>query len=231
MATDTYYPDANPETNTVDGFVYTGDFGVTNFTWAEVHDAADSADANGSADSSDVNASVFVTADTLTDRWQGISRIAILFDTSSLSDTDVISSAKVYLYIASILADDFADSLDVVAVTPASDTDIVSGDFDQFGTTSYGSVSVSGCSNGAYVAITLNASGRAAINLSGITKFGIRCGKDRSNSSTWSVDGSTNVSISTADESGSGQDPYLEIVHNAPSAGVRTSTLSMMGVG
>lgn len=112
-------------------------------------------------------------------RWW-IWRSAVFFDTSALPDDCEISSAVLSLYGGSL--GDYSDTdFDITLVSGADLADpLVVADYGDLldDTTSYGSVTTLGWSTSGYNDITLNSTGRDAINKTGITKFGIRSSRD-----------------------------------------------------
>jgi hypothetical protein len=104
-----------------------------------------------------------------------------------------------------------------VSSSPASNTAIVAGDYDSLGTTDYGNIEADALTTDSttYNDITLNSDGRAAIDRSGITKFGWRHDGDRSNTEPGSLSGfvSATILLRSADESGTSIDPKLVVTH------------------
>lgn len=208
MSSQTFYPNADPESVSVDGFVGRN---VANETWAAIRDAITGTSASDSGFGCQVN---LIAADAPnTNRWTGLSRGIFLSDTSALAGITP-TAAVLHIYVDS-LADDLGLSLDVVDVTPDSNTAIIVTDYAQFGTTLLGTISVSSLTPNAYNAITLNPTGLAAIATSGITKLGLRLSADRTNTPpTWGSGSTTSVTFLTA-EIASGFRPYLEVTYDA----------------
>lgn len=205
--TSTFYPDFNPESTCVDGQ-------VTNLgpsvDWSVIHDAT----AGTSADDSSVILGAEILADTVSNKWGRLIRVFLLFDTSILSGSTV-SAASLGMYVTSKTSD-FGGNLDLVTSSPASNTSLVVGDFDQLGTTLQAtSLALSGLTTSAYNVFTLNATGLSNVSLGGVSKFGLRISADTANTApTWSSSGNDSAVGSSADESGS-QDPYLEVTYSA----------------
>ena len=198
----TFYPDANPETSTVDGYVNhtnTGglDFGVLR------------GEAGNFAGASDTQASIrFLHADGITNKWQRMIRCPMLFDTASLHGS--IESAILSVYTAASNGD-FNEEVNVYSSNPASNTDLVAGDYDTIGSTAYSTgIQTGSLGSGAYNTWTLNASGRSAIDLAGITKFALASEADRDNTGpAWGANQEDSATIRFAEYSGTGSDPYL----------------------
>jgi hypothetical protein len=205
MPTSTFYPD--PSTS-VDGFVYRD---VASENWSTIRSGAGTG-----ADDSSTTCSVQVYSSSTTDEWSRISRVILLFDTSSLPDDANITAASLGLYVTAV-TDPFSDSLIVTSSGPASSTALVNADYGTFaGDIEYSSpVSNASLSLNTYNIIPLNATGRAAIALTGLTQIGLRSEFDRSAvAPSWQSSTQAAVDISTSEESGTSQDPYLEVTYN-----------------
>lgn len=214
MTTTTFFPDGDPESTSVDGFVQND---LTSDTWANLRNAASGTTA-GDAGIADTRAMIF--ASTTTDEWRRFRRAFLLFDTDSLPDGDTIDSATLEV-VPSTSDDAFTSSISVVVTTPASNTAIVTGDFDQTGTTKQAAdrtiagLTVDGSTFNAW---TLNATGLSSIDSAGITKFGMRITQDLSDSEpTWSSAGLSQISAFSAEEAEIGDvRPKLVVMHSAP---------------
>jgi hypothetical protein len=171
----TFYPDAHPETTSVDGLV--GDENNGAMTWANIRNEAGSmADDSGTANGIGVLIQAFTTSNT----WHNLYRGYTLFDTSSLPDNAVISAATVSGYGSDATNGlNLADAkLNVFSGVPASNTALAATDFAiaKFGSTAYcdTGITYANWSTAGYNDFALNATGIAAISLTGITKFGWR---------------------------------------------------------
>jgi hypothetical protein len=112
--------------------------------------------------------------------WTG-TRTLLWFDTSSLTSGAVISAAKI---VHPVMANNTnTDAITIHLVThTAPSTTIAFGDYDAVGSTSFGSVLMSGLSTSTTTDIVLNATGIAAINKTGNTAIALRTNKDIDNS-------------------------------------------------
>lgn len=145
-----------------------------------------------------------------------------LFDTSSIPDGDTISSATYSIcHFTTNAADDNGDSVSIVGATPASNTVIVTADYDQLGSTKFATdipfSTITG--NNTFYNFPLNATGIAAILKTGVTKMGFRTALDIANTQPTGLGqrnfyGSNNASF----------DPALVVEHS--SAVVTTLNLS-----
>tara|TARA_R100001086_G_C11848145_1_gene260672 strand:+ start:13011 stop:14504 length:1494 start_codon:yes stop_codon:yes gene_type:complete len=208
----TVYPDPNPETTTTDGRVdHTGDS-----NWDNTHDAA-----SGTSTVNDI-ASVALQVNT----GYLIQRHFYLFDTSAVG-SDSIDSAVLSTYIEAVNVDNGA-LMGITEATPASNTEIVAGDYDQVGSLTspvelasqidFGSMSAS-----SYSDFTLNASGEAHIDKSGVTGFSGRLSDDIDDSASTNKE---KITISFSETSGTTQDPKLAVTHSASGTTVSASVES-----
>ncbi len=218
MATTTFYPDAAPGSTSVDGYTRRT-LGVgSGESWATI-----TAGAGNSSNDSNTSTSFwqFTEANTAADEWEILMRSFFLFDTSSLPDTDTIDSATFSVYAKSKAdAPGDAPDMNIYSASPASDTALVDADFSTGGTTEYATtLSYASITTSAYNDFTLNATGLAAIDATGITKF---CGRN----ANYDVAGvapanhdanrtTRRVIVSTADETGTSQDPKLVVTHSS----------------
>lgn len=135
-----------------------------------------------------------------------------LFDTSSIPDTDNISSATFSVYgDACPGCVGSNQTFYVVASTPASNDNLVLADIDNIGSVSFG---LSGTfATAVYNNVTLNSSGITGISKTSVSKFGVRGYYDFTN--TVPVDAVTEFSLNyfTADQAGTSQDPNLVVEH------------------
>lgn len=228
LTTTDFFPDPNPETTSVDG--YAARFlGVgSGEAWSSIRTNA----GNLSADSSTDDYYVEIGSDSGSPNWRILWRAIFLFDTSSLDNAAVISAATLGLR-GTFKSDDCAitPNLNIYDATPASNTAIANGDYNQTGGSSptalataisYASYSTSG-----YNTFTLNASGIAAISLTGVSKFSARNANYDAAASAPTHPGSAQTSIlqgNFADNSGTSSDPKLSVTYTVPTAYTQTCT-------
>ena len=208
--TSTFYPDAHVESTSHDALIYIN----PQATWAGAHDAANGSGALDNYAGPDR----FVYAGDDTGLFK-IIRFQTLFDTSPIG-SDTVSSATASLYVNTVDNgdNDGDDYIAVVSSNPASNTGAVVGDYSLFGTTAYSNtIDLTSMSTGGYVDWTINATGLAAINTSGITKFGFREGHDIINSAYAGAYDTVNSIITyAAEQAGTTKDPKLVVVHTSP---------------
>ncbi|MEY2665094.1 MAG: hypothetical protein RLZZ480_199 [Candidatus Parcubacteria bacterium] len=213
--TATYYPDPNTETTSVDGYVaYSSEI-----SFSDARNAADGSLAGSDTTTTFVTSYYISIGYPLYLTFWGIYRAFLLFDTSALPDGTVVSSASLSIYATTIYDqdNDGSDTITVYSSNPASNNDLVVGDYDQFGTTAFSSATdITGMANNAYNTFTLNSSGIAAISTNGVTKFLLMEGHDVSNVSP-DFGTQNGVDFSTAEQTGTTQDPKLDVTYTVSS--------------
>lgn len=210
--TSTFYPSA--------GSVEPFDGDVRNqpaqTSWATLRDAT--AGTYSATESDAVILMGYLDSGTSNGTWDGMTRGMVLFDTSTIG-TDSISSATLSLYgNAANSVDNFGQGINIVSATPASTSEIVDEDYDQFGTTIFKDADISLATFDAdqYHDFGLNASGIANIAKTGISKFGTRLSGDINNvEPTWENNVQAAAYIQSADTAGTTQDPKLVVEHTA----------------
>ena len=205
----TAYPQPDPETETADGLV----LGAREAVWATARGVT-----TGTADDSSATGN-FGYAELDTGLYQ-INHYFCLFNTASLGDTDTVDSGtQVEIVVSAISFNADSDSLHVVPSTPASNTAIVAGDIDNISYTDYGSKTFASMTadSATYNALSLNASGRTAVSLTGITKFALIDARDLNNNAPTGRNGLAGF---FADETGTSKDPKLTVIYStvAPTA-------------
>lgn len=188
----TFYPDADPETSSVDGNTWQSEPGGV--TWATLRAAA----GNWADDSTDTLYLEFGSHSD-TNKWRKIGRPIIVFDIDAIPSGAVIVKATLSPYLNTKvdglgLAANF--KAQVYATSPASDTGLSPGDYNSFGLDEWAKTELAwnDAITGQYNDIVLNALARSAIQatLSGDKKvrLGLRekyYDKD-GNTPTWSYD-------------------------------------------
>lgn len=208
----TTYPDPNPETTTVDGLLYRNGPGGTFAS----HRGATSATATLPSEPTQWGAVLGSSASA----WYYYYRAMFLFDTSSIPDTDNITDGTISFSVNSKTNSGNAMSLSVgvIACNPASNTDLVVGDFDNVTYTrqatdlTWASVPATG-----YGDWTLNATGLSNISKTGVSKFAQLLASDIDNSEPTlnSTNSLTGFDMDYADQTGTSSDPKLAITHSS----------------
>lgn len=209
----TVYPDASIGGTTVDG---TTKRLTADNTFSVIRAAA--------ADSVDMTATydqiAYLKSSYTTNQFKYLNRGIFTFDTSALTASALISAATISLF-GQTSTNGLGDStIVIVSAAPASNNTLVEADHGTLGTTAYHS-GYSGAWTSAYSVFTMNATGRAAISKTGISKFGTRLEWDRANSfsGTWRSNNSTGWWAYMADDTSGTKDPKLVITFTKPFLG------------
>lgn len=227
LTTTTVFPDANPESTSVDGRAQDSSSTVWATLRAAGGDAADDSSPDGAGSGVFTPGILGAAPDFYT-----IRRGIFLFDTSAVG-TDTVSAGTFSLYVTE-KADEMttAGQIGLVSSAPASNTAVVAGDFDSLGTTRFADdIAISAISLAAYTDWPLIAAGISAV-ANGITKFGTRCKADIDNSAP-TIGGSGNkqmgIVVQMADTALTITDPKLVVTHAA--AATSYKNLPLMKVG
>ena len=227
FTTTTVYPDANPETTSMDAVAANRPAAAE--AWATIHDAT-SGTVDGTADDAiDTNCPSVNENGT---NWTRMHRLITLFDTSSIPDTDTISSATYSLYCVNAGNNGHTMNVDMVTCAPASNTAVALGDYNKalWGTTLQAtSISVGSFGANAYTDFTLNATGLGNISKTAITKFGCRISADTNDVEPTKATVYTSINVQHADTAGTANDPKLVVVHSAAAAAAKL--FALLGVG
>ena len=206
----TFYPVAG-DNSPIDGS-YDNDLA----TWALAHDTATASYVEDGS-----NVQIRVGAEKISAvRWI-VTRMRTDFDTSIIGAGSTITAAewggKTY---SDFTTTNVVDTVNVVAHT-ITDLDTINTtdmDYNNWGTTSFGSIAISTITTDeTFYPITLSIF--TGINKTGLTKLGLRFGKDIDN-----VDPAAGRSfwgIHSADTTGTASDPYLTVTYSAPGADVQ----------
>jgi len=219
--TSTFRPDADPESNSVDGYVTY----EASSSWDTVHDAT----SGNYVNDSDIDGGpAFESTWQQSGSQRKIARGVFIFDTSALGDTEVISSAVLSVFGTHVNNAD-ADGYDygtVVQATIASSTNLSNDDYNDIGDSvdnpTEGSTreNLSSMVGNDYNDFTLNSTGIGWISKTGISSFGMREGHDVEDHPIESG-GSNKINrlyIRWADYSGTTSDPKLVVEHSFPPA-------------
>lgn len=218
MAVKIRFPDAHPETDSVDGgaaAVYTPGQPVVGATWDTAHDSpgteATVSDSNSIGDT-------MIRAYSVTDKYDIWRRQIVVFNNPGLSAGDTITAVTVQWANVSV-DNDFGGSVTLDTAAPASNTEIVAGDYNSFGGVKQtdtdlvlGSMST-GLNN--LNTITLNATGRGNTPKGAVSKWMWRIVSDFDDSPvTWASGEQDQSRMYTADEAESGdQRPRINITY------------------
>ena len=167
--TETFTPDADAESTSVDGWVQRNDLVI----WDTIHDAAAGTATDDAAATSE--ASFFTSV--VVDKFLDIFRAYLLFDTSSIPDGATIISATLRVFgTAKLDTRPWGDlTWNVFSSDPNTDTALVVGDYSLVGATPFaGPIDHADYDIAGFNTFVLNAAGLAAISDTGITKYSIR---------------------------------------------------------
>ncbi len=171
-------------------------------------------------------ASAELFAGTTSNGWDTLIRYGFTCDTSSIPDTDTISSATFSLFGNDKAAPDSnLPTANIYTFAPAADGLFVAGDYDSFGSTAQATaITYASWSTSAYNDFTFNGTGISNISKVGISKFGMReATYDVPNTPpNWSSGGDTYLIGKSADTGGTTEDPKLVVESSAaaPAGGV-----------
>lgn len=146
--------------------------------------------------------------------WR-VDRAFFPFDTSAIPDGVSITSATCNIMTADTANHHVDTTIHLVTTTQASNTALVTEDFDQMGAVDQASaINTSAMTVNTYNSWSLNATGIGNISLTGYTKLGLRTGHDVSNTAcTNSTNNTSNRGFFSSANAGVDKDPYLEIIY------------------
>lgn len=160
-----------------------------------------------------------------------IRRVFLPFDTSSIPAGSSVSAATLNVYVTSKTnnLDDGVDYITVVQTSQATHTTLATSDFPSVGSTHGVSspTDIGSITTSAYNTFTLNSTGRGFIKFSGvdapcsatngITCIGLREGHDMNGVALGSLNLQDSITISTSENTGTSQDPYMNITYTTGS--------------
>lgn len=224
------YSDPNPESSAVDGIVYltSSDTSWNNLVTASTGIAHDNFDASP----------LFgIYSGSTPNTWTYLFRSYFLFDTSMIPSDATITAATLSIYTYSKMDDlGITPSINVYSSNPASNTALIGDDYAQTGSTPFATaISWSNIAEGGDTVFTLNSTGIAAIDKSGVSKFSIKTNYDATNTApTTSVyNDVTEVGCYFSEAGIDGMDvnytPYLTITYTTGGTTTTTTTTTPPG--
>lgn len=208
----TFNPDASPETTTFDGLTLLAN---NSLSWSGLIGTA-----NGQfLYESDATTEFRVWAKNTTNNWDVLARAHFLFDTSSIGGGQQVDTASIDLSVDKVYFDEFDFYAKFYATNPASNTGIAAADHDTVGTTAFSdSIKITDMSTDWTTETwTLTSDGREAVDMEGISKFGLAVNYDRENGTTgdptWVINDRSGFSIRFADNGSN--IPVLTVTHSA----------------
>ena len=223
-----YADDFFPDASAGDGNVgCESGAGCASVTWATTHDAT----------AGDTERPTLATVDVAVGLESGkfvLDRIGTNFDTTTLPDAINITSATISLAEFGTINNGDNDGNDYLVVVSSNNADVTAIDlldYDQFGTTALSdTLDIGSVTSDAYNVWTLNATGIATINLTGVSEFGLREGHDVLNDPYAGADNTTNlVSFRMSETADTSSDPKLTVTYTV-AGGVGSSAEIKLGM-
>jgi hypothetical protein len=213
-----FYPDANEEDTSVDGYVYQ-EYAGAGADWSTLHGGSGS-----HVNDSDAQTWLgYVNSRDTQDKWRDLIASIFLFDTSLIPDNAVINSATFSVY-GTERTDNYNQYLTMTDSNPASSTSLAVSDYQNRGTAEQASnrIDITNFTPSGYNYFTLNATGLGNINKTGVSKFGTELSCDLDNSEpTWQSVTYAYARGYSADQTDTDKDPKLVVVYITPSFRVR----------
>lgn len=172
-----------------------------------------------------------LNASTTSNQFTLNQRIMLVFDTSPIGASGVISSATLSPYSGTSKTNGLGSpDFHVVSASPASPGTLVAADYAiaNFGSTSFASISYASYTINTYNDMALNASGISNVSKTGVSKFGFIHSWDLNNSftGTWVNSEVSRVLMKNADQAGTTEDPKLTVEYSLPSSGQQNSLIA-----
>ncbi len=203
------------ETITVDGHVE--EYQAAGVTWAAL-------EGSSGTDKNDSNTTFFpyhFVSTTTSNKWERLRRGIATIDTSAIPNTATVS-ATVFSLFGNDKGDTFSPALScnltIYSSAPAANNTLAAGDFDSLGSTAFANeIAYSDLSIIAYNDFNFNAIGIAAVNLTGVTRLGMRESIYDAGTATptWSSGCDAYFACWSA-EKGAGFLPKLVVTYTAP---------------
>ena len=210
-------PDPHPETTSADGWILNNQ--PLGTTWDTLRNAATGTSA------SDTSAALVarLKSHSTTNEWEHFYRSGLSFDPSALPGSAVISDADLYLTPRSAV-DNFDQSCCIVDSSPASDTAIVVGDYDQINDVEQSDTRIHFGDSVVDVpdVFPLNAAAIAGISSADLIRLGLRASGDLDDiEPTWASLLTARVHHNSADVAVQAKKPKLTITYIEAGAGLQ----------
>ena len=228
--TSTFYPNASPESTSVDGSV--GRTPVDE-VWSSMRGGTGTSAVD---DQTKIDNIISTWNLTTSGRWQGTWLGVVLFDTSPIGSGQTVNSATYSIAGHNDYQNEaFNQSVVATNANPTSNTALAAGDYTNWTTTMSTEVSASRIAvsswthdDATYNNFTLNAAGLTNVNATGISKFGFMMSGIFDNSEpTWLGNKVVRAAGVAADVAGTSADPKLVVEHTA-STGAPTAPTSLL---
>ncbi len=205
-----FYPDAHPETATVDGEAYDN---LNELTWANLKNQP----GKGAVDNASTSyCALFVSHASTADRWAVLQRGIQGFYIDLPAGSNITAATYSHFGQNKVDQNSLGDlSINIYSAMPASNVQIAAGDFDSLGSAAWSSAkSYSNYSLSGYNDFPLNSSGLAAISIGQVLNIGIREATYDAGPATpaWAANKYEGFICYTA-EQGSGYKPKLVITY------------------
>ncbi len=203
----TAYPAAGSN-SPVDGIVQRGS---VNETFSTIRSGAGNVSSNTTT-----TIEALLRGSSTSNQFDFLTRGIMCFDTSALTATASISAAVLKGFGNNKSNGLGSADVHICGATPASTSSLANSDYGQLGSTSFANISYASFSTSAYNTFTLDSNGIANISKTGISSFGFRLSWDMNNSftGTWGSFATSLAYIRSADQTGTSEDPYLEITYS-----------------
>lgn len=186
-------------------------------------------DATGGTSATSINndASVYININRYSTGAVTLTRGMFPIDTSTIPDTDTISSANFYFSTAAGGASADSTALALCEASQTSTSSLEANDFDNIGTTKLAdNIEYSSITGGGTFNFALNATGLALINKTGYTKLAVTTELDRARTDP-GTPASTKlnyVEFKFSNSTGTTYDPYLSVTYAAGGGGSTNTT-------
>lgn len=171
---------------------------------------------------SSLNRVVNIGSSATLNQWAGLARAIFCYDTSPIGAAGGIPlSGSADLYFGSkVDALGITPDIDLYTASPANVTSVVAADWSNIGSTSCtgSALSYAALSTGSYSSFTLNATGLANINPTGVTSFGFRNASYDTAivAPAWTSLLESYITAYLPNQTGTSQDPRLVVTFSAP---------------
>jgi hypothetical protein len=187
-------------------------------SWATIYDATNGHYTEGTTTSNRIR----LDGGEANPPWKNLHRVGMTIDTSSIGAGPSVTATTLTLTYVSLSGPNgsMTPSLALVSWNPAANNDIAVSDYSKFGTTQYATAIGYASWSGSMV-FTFNATGRAAVSKTGITKLGLREGNyDLANSAPSFTSGTVyELNWRSADYTGTANDPALYVEYSSAAGG------------
>lgn len=221
----TFYPDADTEITTHDGYAIRS-VGAAGEAWSSIRGGASTSVVNDTTPLIEQ-----ITSGTTSSFWRRLYRTQLSFDLASLSGASVSAVDMSLQGSSEANSDNFSSSFGCTPFTPASWTVVSSTDFaNNTSSTRYASdLAFASFSNGVYSTWSFNSTGIAAVGavVGGRIGFAIRLACDIDNTApTWVSGVGTKVNLKAAEIGGTASDPKLVVTYTT--GGANSNMLMLM---